>query len=1733
MNKSIITKIVSGAVLVSAVGAALAAAPGGESPFTRRTPSGGSERVLRDVSRVRPVGRAAHLPAAVTPSEAHVFGCMIASDSWGYYDKPVGIYAIDPNSGSCTSQVPAAVIDDGNPAGTYAKGKFYVSLVKDFYGNINSLRNITVDMESGHISTYEYPAPTYDDVAINMTYDAVNDIIYSINYDGDTDHYRLCKFLPESNSYTYVAPLEEHYWGLCVSGEGEIFAIDDNGALVQLDPATGEKSRTVVETGFSPALLQSCCWSPTDNSVYWAAYNYSSSQLIRITPATAKVERLCSFADNQEFIGLYCTDPVAKPLAPAAPALSLNYAEPGSTSAELSVGLPSLTVDGSPLAGTVSVNVTLDGTPILEMNEQPSGATVMHNLILPEGAHVIEAYCANGHGRGIRASLRTFTGTDSPVAAELTGSVSQDYTVTLGWDAPAQGASGGWFDPSELSYTLLRDGKVIADNIRETSFTDRPGDELHAYLYTLRTLYAGSECGASLLRLVCGDCVALPYSVSFSDTDPLALFHVIDNNKDGSTWSHDDNQGTLQYNYNSRNAGDDYAVLPRMRFTAGNVYHIELTARSISSSFPEKFEIVYGDRPEVSALTTVVLEPQTVPEDPTLFKADFTAPASGTGHLAVHCVSDADMSTLSVFDIRVEELGSPAAPAAPLDFKAVATGEGTGVALSLTVPSETFGGTPLSGVDAIVLTRNGKPVDNAFPANPAAGAVLTFDDVADFGFNNYEARAVSGGLRGIAARAKVFAGTYTLPFSITPDADEFTLFTVEPSDNEWYFDPSNNALKIITYGAEQADAYVFTPVVELGDANLVDLTFDAQAVGYDVEEVEITFGTTPARATHTSAGKFSVSGDGWQTFRLSFDIPSPGRYYIGVHGCSPARSTALLVKNIRMENGSLKLCPAAPEALRVTAGANGALTAAVTFDAPTLDLNGDAVQGPLSATLTREDGTVASTIEGLVPGQKSCKLTDEAALAGQRSYTVTVSNSYGAGGSAQVSGWFGTDVPGGVISLTASEVEDNLGAVLRWEKPLDTETLHGGYVDASNLKYYIYQLVDGRDMYRVGQTTGQEYEVRASEDYQDIHTYYVAAASEAGEGVARPVTVVLGPPATLPLVETASGGIVTCQPWVVTSETGDVAWGLADYIGSLDLMAADGGMFVASAKLPERRPGTATMIVPKLDISEPVAPVLTFKLYRYVGADATLNVKVSSYDGLCGTAGTYGVAAARDGWQDVSIDLSSYRSKPWIAISFEATLSDGASYVIVDDVTVQNAPDDDLAVTSVRGRNTAEVGLEVKYDVVVSNLGRNAHSFTVEHYVDGRLAATAKGAEVRPGASAVAEFTFTPEAGHLAAPIRMEMRLVADGWTDQDPTNDAASFPLNVVQAALPVVTDLVLAKGDAGTASLSWTAPDLSPKPVTDNFCDYESFAYDDFGPYTFHDGDGLIPCGIYEVTFPNMGTPMAFQIWEPQAEGVDVDADIWAPRSGNKCLVSWTALSQSLEPFNDDWLISPEIFSGNQPSQISFYAKRPVVDPRYVEVFEVLYSTGSTDTEDFRLLATEKPQRGGWEQYTYTLPAGAKRFAIRYCAKDAFAMLFDDLTYTPVTETSSLVILGYDLYRDGTKIASTTADTFVDESPAPHSVYTLRVRYDRGTSLDSNRAYMDPADAGIADAVSDGIVVRTGRNLVEITAAEGQSISLMSADGRLVWRTDRATAHETVRVASGAYILTTPTRAHKLIVP
>ena len=319
-----------------------------------------------------------------------------------------------------------------------------------------------------------------------------------------------------------------------------------------------------------------------------------------------------------------------------------------------------------------------------------------------------------------------------------------------------------------------------------------------------------------------------------------------------------------------------------------------------------------------------------------------------------------------------------------------------------------------------------------------------------------------------------------------------------------------------------------------------------------------------------------------------------------------------------------------------------------------------------------------------------------------------------------------------------------------------------------------------------------------------------------------------------------------------------------------------------------------------------------------------------------------------------------------------------------------------------------------------------------------------------------------------------------------------------------------------------------MSRVAKTEDFENMTSWSSTETGDWTFVDRDGAGIGGFSDGTaFPGIAanSVQSFWVFDNTTEGYN---DIFfTSHSGHKYAGQMYSFKAGAAAQCDDWMISPELLGAEQ--SISFYAR--AFESSYSESFEVLASTGSTDPADFTLVASASAESDEWTLYTFTLPEGSRRFAIRCVSYDRYMFLVDDITFIPAADSSDLELTGYNIYRDDALIGSADGTSFTDTTVEADKDYSYRITavFTKGESRPSEAVNI--ATSGI-EGVGAGISVNTGCGTVTVCGAEGMRIALTAVDGRTVAVAGNASSEETFNVSSGVYIVQLPAAAVKVFV-
>lgn len=224
--------------------------------------------------------------------------------------------------------------------------------------------------------------------------------------------------------------------------------------------------------------------------------------------------------------------------------------------------------------------------------------------------------------------------------------------------------------------------------------------------------------------------------------------------------------------------------------------------------------------------------------------------------------------------------------------------------------------------------------------------------------------------------------------------------------------------------------------------------------------------------------------------------------------------------------------------------------------------------------------------------------------------------------------------------------------------------------------------------------------------------------------------------------------------------------------------------------------------------------------------------------------------------------------------------------------------------------------------------------------------------------------------------------------------------------------------------------------------------------------DGDGAPTAPFSVLSFPNVGSPMAYVV---------LDDYLLAGNQYNTMAHSGHRFFGS--PYhpnvtNDDWIISPEL-DFTEPFTFSFFA-RSFADRFPDEKFVAAYSMTDTNASSFIPLHSGPVTTiAEWNEYSFMVPAAAKYVAVHCVSNDQYVFCLDDLT-----------IRGYrtsghpcNVYRDGVLIASGVTDSVYVDSLVTPGEHCYSITYICG---------------GLESAYSDTVCVHINAALAPVTTSE-----------------------------------------------
>lgn len=1013
--------------------------------------------------------------------------------------------------------------------------------------------------------------------------------------------------------------------------------------------------------------------------------------------------------------------------------------------------------------------------------------------------------------------------------------------------------------------------------------------------------------------------------------------------------------------------------------------------------------------------------------------------------------------------------------------------------------------------------------DSVVVATGLTDTTYTDQISADAGLKvyRYAVAAVNHGVRGLYgfSGGAAIGTAIQVPYRETFDTqDNFDVFTSVDGGNQgvsWRWEDATSSRT--PYTAVESpdswmtnnDVYLVTPPIHLEGGRFYKLTIVARpSAGYNSLqslEVKIGQGGIPDASTlknqyTTIWPRFDLPYNDenfyWISHEKTFSVKADGDYRIAFHDVSDHEGDRTEMREFSVTFGPEALSPDSVTALKATAGAQGALTATVSFTAPATTLNGTAITAMDSINVYSGDSLVGK-VTNASSGQ-TYTVTDSHAKHGSNTYRVVAYNAHGEGMVAQTSVFVGVDVP--VYPQNITLRADGEKPVLTWTAP--TEGANGGYVDPTTLTYNIYtlNLIDNSAVaspYKKG-ITATTFTVDSTFATQQMLYYAVTANNAVGEsdyGVSN--QVVVGPVEKLPYHESFAGGTLSTY-WYLTENNSEM--GLGD--GYQD---DDGGDLLWMGQADD---AYGYFNTGNISLEGAANPHLIFYYYCNPKSPVTLDVVAIKPDLTETTLQHIDMRRmGLEGWLPVNIDLSSLKNEQYIQLSFRFAGHDTENATGIDNVSIFDQKANDLAVT-LQTPDEVTAGKKAGYVVTVSNRGtQTAGTYTVKLLADGKTVAE----QAATSLSTYSKETYTFQ---YAAPSNLAGKTTAvsatvDYASDENlDDNTTARQQVAVKASQLPGVGSVTV----TGTrpSTITWTKPNAKNAAITDDVESYMAWQTTGIGDWTTVEGDGATHYTVSGITLLHNSPTTAFEVFSLKASEADTtqtEYKMLVPHSGDKAFLAMSGADgyypNADMQHDNDYLISPELSGEAQTA--SFYLHS--LNDDGID-FEIMYSTATADTADFKVLEShvnDSLVNTQWRQYSFTLPVGTKYFAIHKLGSDQFGMMVDDLSFEPALGD----IKGYNVYCNGTLVASVNGEgtlTYLDNTVREDSKlsYGVSVVYATGESA---VVYAEDIATGINEIVSDT-----------------KPVDVYTTDGKLVGRQLRSLRS----LQPGVYVV----NGHKVVV-
>ena len=700
-----------------------------------------------------------------------MWGNLVSAASWSQYTSssqyPYGVYSFSVPSMTKEVLKQSSNIN-ANGGGAFYNDRFHFVHFTQLYGAIFA-------------SYYEYDVNTwkvvkYDDlrdnamIAVSATYDQTSGKVYGCFYTSDLKGLTIGTVDYDKAEREVLCPTDLTFLVMAADKYGRLFGIDRNADLYRIDKKTGAQTK-IGNTGVTiGAYYQSAAFDFKTNKLYWASASESEENnvLYEVNVNTGQATEIKEFPDNEQLVCLYIPQTVDKKAPQVVSDIELNFTD-ASTTGAVKFKLPTKAVDNSALSENLEYFILVDGDTLKTGTAAP-GAIVNENVTVVGGKTPFVIFVKNNAGESKRTVEKKWIGRDIPLQPEgIKLTLDTKSKVTLTWTAPTKGKNGGYVNPSDLRYKIVRypDEVVVADSHVGTTFSEEITPQtLTAYYYKVSAVnegYTGEEIVSN--KVLVGDPLEAPYVEEFDGQPAFDLFTVFDANKDGRTWVMNKVDNMVYNQFNTVRDADDWLISPPIHLNNDRQYFFSFVVQSTNKLNTERISASLGNGTVINdSYKVIVPDTSFHGPDAVTLSTLVSVEKDSIYNFAFHATSPSNQGYLFLHKIIVTEGPRYSAPDSITDYTLTAGAEGDlSAELKFRTPTKDLKGKDVGTLTKVEILRNGKLIHTI--ENPAKGAMLTYkdksDDIAN-GINTYSVVVSNASGAGRVVVRDVYIG-YDLP----------------------------------------------------------------------------------------------------------------------------------------------------------------------------------------------------------------------------------------------------------------------------------------------------------------------------------------------------------------------------------------------------------------------------------------------------------------------------------------------------------------------------------------------------------------------------------------------------------------------------------------------------------------------------------------------------------------------------------------------------------------------------------------------------------------------------------------------------------------------------------------------------------------------------------------------------------------------------------------------------------